>query len=98
MIQNLNEIKSLLNEHREILKERFRVSEISIFGSYARGQQTSDSDVDILIGYEQAPTLWMIAELKEYLSELLGIRVDVVTRQGLKSRIRERVLAEAVEV
>jgi predicted nucleotidyltransferase len=56
------------------------------------------SDVDILIRYDCAPTLWTIFELREYLSELLECRVDVVTENGLKPRIRSRVLLEAIEV
>ncbi|MGB0560688.1 MAG: nucleotidyltransferase family protein [Spirulinaceae cyanobacterium] len=98
MLKNLDEIKSLLQEHRTVLRKQFRVTALSIFGSYAKGQQTRESDVDILIEYEQAPTLWMIAELKDYLGNVLGLRVDIVTRNGLKKRIRERVLAEAVEI
>lgn len=98
MSKNVDEITSLLREHRPTLHAKYRVSELSIFGSYARGQQTQESDVDILIGYDQAPTLWMLTELKDYLGDVLGMRVDVVTQRGLKERIRSRVLAEAIKV
>jgi uncharacterized protein len=78
------------------LAQVYRVTEVGIFGSYARQEQTDDSDVDVLIDYHQAPTLFMLVELREYLSDLLGMKVDVVTKNGLKPRIRERVLAEVI--
>ena len=64
-MKNLEDIQLLLREHQELLQRRFRVSEMQVFGSYARGQQTIDSDVDILIGYDHPPTLWMLGELPE---------------------------------
>jgi predicted nucleotidyltransferase len=69
-----------------------------VFGSYARGVQTEASDVDILVDYEVAPTFVMLVELRDYLSEVFGLKVDIVTKNGLKPRIRDRVLAEAIYV
>jgi hypothetical protein len=51
-----------------------------------------------LVDYETAPTFIMLVELRDYLSQLFGLKVDVVTKNGLKPRIRERVLAEAVYI
>jgi hypothetical protein len=97
-MKHLEDIVSLLKQHQEILNHEFRVTEVYVFGSYARGQQTEGSDVDILIDYQKAPTLWMLADLRRYLGQLLNLQVDVVTKNGLKPRIREQVLAEAVKV
>ncbi|MDJ1169645.1 nucleotidyltransferase family protein [Roseofilum sp. BLCC_M154] len=97
-MKTLEEIKCILQEHQELVRQQFRVTEMRVFGSYARGEQTEDSDVDILIGYERAPTLWMLVELRYYLSEVLEMPVDVVTDGGLKPRIQERVWAEAIEI
>jgi uncharacterized protein len=97
-MKRLEEIQQLLQTHRDLLQAQFRVSEMSIFGSYARGQQTPSSDLDLLIDYDRPPTLWMLAQLRDYLSEMLEMRVDVVTQKGLKPRIRDRVLGEAVKV
>lgn len=97
-MKTLEEITQLLQINQEYLREKFRVSQMQVFGSYARGEQTINSDVDILIYYDRPPTLWMLGELQDYLTEVLGIRVDIVTEKGLKPRIRERVLAEAVKV
>lgn len=95
-LKTLDEIKHLLTERKELFRENFRITELGIFGSYARGEQTAESDVDVLVDYEQAPTLWTLVELRDYLSELIGLKVDVVTKNGLKPRIREQVLAEVV--
>ena len=95
---DLEAVQSVLRDHQAFIYDRFRITDLLIFGSYARREQTEQSDVDILIRYERAPTLWMIFELREYLSELLGLPVDVVTEKGLNARMRSRVLAEAIKV
>lgn len=97
-MRSLEDITQLLQVYQELLRERFRVSQMQIFGSYARRQQTSNSDLDILIRYDRPPTLWMLGELRDYLTDVLGVPVDIVTEKGLKPKIRERVLAEAVKV
>ena len=95
-MKTLEEIKQLLKQSKSLLQENYKVTELGIFGSYVRGEQTEKSDVDVLIDYEKAPTLFKLVELRSYLTELMGMKVDVVTKKGLKPRIRERVLSEVV--
>lgn len=95
-MKNLEEIKQLLQQSKSVLQENYKVTELGIFGSYVRGEQNEASDVDVLIDYEKAPTLFKLVELQNYLNELTGMKVDVVTKKGLKPRIRERVLSEVV--
>ena len=90
------EVLQILTQQKPLLLETYRLTRLGIFGSYARGEQTDESDIDVLVDYEKAPTLWRLIELRYYLSELFAIKVDVVTRNGLKARIRERVLAEVI--
>jgi hypothetical protein len=97
-MKTLNEIRQVLSLQKQSICEIYRITEIGIFGSYARGDETETSDVDILVDYETAPTLIMLVELRDYLSQLFGIKVDIVTKNGLKPRIRERVLAEVVYI
>lgn len=97
-MKTLEEIKQTLRETKPLLQEQYRVTELGIFGSYARGEQTQTSDVDVLIDYDQAPTLFKLVELRDYLTEVIEMKVDVVTKNGLKSRIRERVLSEVVYI
>lgn len=68
---------------------------IRIFGSVARGEARLDSDVDFLVEMEPGRTLFDMGGLLMDLRDLLGLEVDVVTEQGLKPRIRDRVLKEA---
>lgn len=71
---------------------------IGIFGSYVRGEQRPDSDLDILIELERPPQISLIGlvELELYLSELLGIRVDLAIKKNLKPRIGKHILQEVV--
>lgn len=90
------EVLQVLTQQKAFLLETYQLTRLGIFGSYARGEQTDESDIDVLVDYEKAPTLWRLIELRDYLSELFAIKVDVVTRNGLKARIRERVLTEVI--
>jgi hypothetical protein len=72
--------------------------DVRVFGSVARGEAGHSSDVDILVELEPGRTLLDHAALMLELEELLGCEVDVVTKAGLKPRLRERVLKEAVPV
>ncbi|MBL7199143.1 MAG: nucleotidyltransferase domain-containing protein [Anaerolineae bacterium] len=71
---------------------------IGIFGSYVRGEQRPDSDLDILIELERPPQISLIGlvELELYLSELLGIRVDLAIKKNLKPRIGKHILQEVI--
>ncbi|KOR38040.1 DNA polymerase beta [Planktothricoides sp. SR001] len=92
------EIKQILIAQKQIIQEKYHVSELGIFGSYVRGEDTEDSDVEILIDYDEAPTLIELIELEDYLSDLLDLKVDVVTKNSLKPPTKERILLEAVTV
>jgi len=95
---NLEEIKRIIEKYKDKLRRKFKVKEIGIFGSYVKGEQRRDSDIDILIKFEEIPTLLESVELENYLSEILGIKVDLVMKKVLKPRIRENILREVVYV
>ncbi|NMF67464.1 nucleotidyltransferase family protein [Brasilonema octagenarum] len=106
-MKTLEEIKQILRQNKQLLQEHYHITQLGIFGSYARGEQTQESDVDVLIDYDRAPTLFKLVELRDYLSsaicaerssEAIGMKVDIVTQNGLKPRIWERVLSEVVYV
>jgi uncharacterized protein len=80
------------------LKERYGVRSLALFGSVVRGEATEASDLDILVEYEVAPTLFQFVRLKADLSELLGAPVDLVMRSALKPAIGREILAEMVPV
>jgi uncharacterized protein len=97
-MKTLDDFKQILSQKKRLLREQYRVTRLGIFGSYARGEQTPESDLDILIDYEQAPTLFQLVELRDYLSKQVGLKVDLVTKNGLKPRMQARVLSEVVDV
>ena len=92
-------LQELLAKRDEILKiaDRHGAFNVRVFGSVARGEADLQSDVDVLIDYDRTRrSPWFLMGFIEELEALLGCKVDVVTEKGLKSRIRERVLREAV--
>jgi len=92
-------VEVLLKAKREeILRvcARYGASKVRVFGSVARSEADEESDIDFLVELEPGRTLFDLGGLQYDLEQLLGCRVDVVTERGLKPRIRERVLREAV--
>jgi predicted nucleotidyltransferase len=80
------------------LRRRFGVVSLRLFGSMARGEAGPDSDVDILVEFAEPVGLFLLADLREHLIELLGRPVDVGTEGSLRPRMREAVVAEAIRV
>ncbi len=97
-MKSLEEIVRILREHKEELAQRFGVRELAIFGSYVRGEATPESDLDILVEFDEPPGFFQFLRLEQYLSELLGVRVELVTREALKPHIGQHILQEALEV
>jgi len=92
-------LNELLQEKREdILRIATKrgASNVRIFGSVARGEADSKSDIDLLVDLEPGRSLFDLGGLLMDLQDLLGHKVDVVTERGLRERIREHVLREAI--
>jgi len=92
-------LNELLQEKREdILRIATKrgASNVRVFGSVARGEADSKSDIDLLVDLEPGRSLFDLGGLLMDLQDLLGHKVDVVTERGLRERIRERVLREAI--
>ncbi len=98
MQRSLDELKVQLEAMKPTLKRRFKVETVDIFGSYARGEQTEKSDVDLLVTYGEGADLLLAAALRRYLRRKLHVKVDVISKNYLNPRIRDEVLAEAVPV
>jgi len=97
-MKTLDEIRTLLARHREELAGIYKVQEIGIFGSYARGEQSGGSDLDVLVAFSEPIGLFEFIDLENRLGELLGVKVDLVTKGALKPRIGARILSEVVYV
>lgn len=78
------------------LRTRFHISYLGLFGSYVRGIPKGDSDLDILVEFVEEPGLFKFMELENHLSELLGVKVDLVMKGTLKPLIGRRILSEVV--
>jgi len=95
---NRDEVLQRLKTHHAEMAARFAVEHISLFGSAARDELRTDSDVDVLVSFRGAPTFVAYMGLKRYLQALLGRPVDLVTESGLKPRARARVERDLIRV
>lgn len=89
---------AILRQHMPDLRERYRVRSLAVFGSYVHHAQTPDSDLDVLVEFTDPPGLLKFIELEHYLSDLLGVKVDLVMKEALKPAIGRRILSEVVPV
>ncbi|KYC46496.1 MAG: Nucleotidyltransferase domain protein [Candidatus Methanofastidiosum methylothiophilum] len=93
-MKSLEEIERLIEEHKDEITARYYVKEIGLFGSYLKGQANPKSDLDILVEFEKTPGLFDFLDLEEYLTDLLGIKVDLVMKKSLKPYIGKIILNE----
>jgi predicted nucleotidyltransferase len=92
----IDEFKNRINSHRKELEDEYSVKDIGLFGSYIKGKQDEGSDLDVLVEFSKPISLFTFTRLQRYLSQLLGVEVDLVMRKALKPRIGERILSEVV--
>lgn len=99
-MKDLASIKDILQEQKPYLYQKYGVTEVGIFGSYIRGEQGADSDLDVLINLTDPPRISLLGlvGLQNYLSDLLGIDVDIALKNNLKKRIGLRILQEVEAV
>ena len=97
-MKTLEEIKTQLEELKPTLKKRYQVETIGIFGSYTRGEQTKKSDADILVVFSEDAHIgfFKFLELEELLTQKLEVKVDLVTKNALKPRLKEQILKETI--
>lgn len=89
------QLKKTLKKYKPVLQKKYKVKKIAIFGSYARGEQSEHSDVDILVEFYE-PIGWEFVDLKELLEKITGKKVDLVTVKALKPQLKETILSEAI--
>lgn len=94
----IDHYRRILREQLPALRNRWGVASLEMFGSRTRGDARADSDLDVLVTLEKPIGLFQFVELESRLTELLGLKVDLVLRSALKPKIGERILAEAVPV
>lgn len=96
-MQPLSTILTVLAQHKGYLRNTYAVSRLGVFGSYARNEQTDQSDVDILVELDH-PIGLQFVDLADYLERTLGLKVDLVTRNALKPNLSPMILQELRDV
>jgi predicted nucleotidyltransferase len=98
MKKKIDQIIMKLRENKPVLEEKYSVKNLEVFGSYVLGEQKKGSDLDVLVDFYKTIDLFKYIELENYLSETLGVKVDLVMKDALKPRIKDRILNEAIPV
>lgn len=98
MKKSLDEIRKILNKQRDELRLKYKIKEIAIFGSYVRGEQKKESDIDILAEFEEPISLLDLVGAELYLSEILKIKVDLIPKEDVRPELKEIILKEAVSI
>ncbi|MFH1258624.1 MAG: nucleotidyltransferase family protein [Elusimicrobiota bacterium] len=95
-MKTLKEIERLLKGQKEVLKKKYGIEEIGVFGSYVRKTMKQRSDLDILVEFGRTIGLLKFVEIENYLGDLLGIKVDLVMKGALKPKIGRQILKEVI--
>ncbi|VVB84248.1 Nucleotidyltransferase domain protein [uncultured archaeon] len=98
MKKKIDQIIMKLRENKPVLEKEYKVKTLGVFGSYVRGEQKKSSDLDVLVEFSKTIDLFKYIELENYLCEKLGVKVDLIMKDTLKPRIKDRILNEAIPV
>jgi len=95
---SVEDLLAKLKELKPVIAARYKAKEIGLFGSFARGEQRANSDIDLLVEFEEGADLFDLVGLANYLEEALQRKVDIVPKRALRAELREAVLREVVAV
>ncbi|MBN8656425.1 MAG: nucleotidyltransferase family protein [Anaerolineae bacterium] len=91
----LQKYLEILREKKPYLVEQYHIASLEVFGSYIRHEEHKKSDLDILVTFTRPPSLLKYVRMENYLSDLLGVKVDLVMKDSLKPMIGKNILREA---
>jgi hypothetical protein len=97
-MKTLDEIKTIIRQHRDVLAERYGIAVVGIFGPYVREEQGQQSDIDLLADILRPISLLELVGAELYLNEILGAKVDLVPKRDVREELRETILREAIAV
>ncbi|MGL4498475.1 MAG: nucleotidyltransferase family protein [Planktothrix sp.] len=95
---NFGEVYGVLKQYLPQVQLTYGVKSLGVFGSFVRGEMTDSSDLDLLVEFEGTPTFRKYMDLKFFLEDLFGRKVDLVIQGDIKAQIRDRILREVVYV
>jgi hypothetical protein len=97
-MKTLDEIRTIIRQHRDALAEKYGIAVVGVFGSYVRGEQKRQSDIDLLVDILHPISLLELVGAEIYLSEVMGSKVDLVPKRDVREELRETILAEAIAI
>ena len=95
MTKRLEGLLAQLKDILPMLRIQYHVRTLEVFGSFVHGTESESSDLDLLVTFDEVPTLFQFVALENYLSDSLGVRVDLVMKESLKPAIGKYILEEA---
>lgn len=98
MNKKIDRIIMAFRKNKLVLEEKYSVKNLEVFGSYVWGKQKKGSDLDVFVEFSKTIDLFKYMELEEFMSKKLGVKVDLVMKDTLKPRIKERILNEGIPV
>jgi predicted nucleotidyltransferase len=98
MKKDLQKILIQLRELNPVLQNEYKVKKIELFGSYFSNHQNTDSDLDILVSFSETPGLLKFIELENFLSDKIGIKVDLVMKDAVKPRLRNSIINNSLAI
>jgi predicted nucleotidyltransferase len=98
MKAKLEDVISIVRSLEGQIRKEYKAEIVGVFGSYARGEQKADSDVDILVRFLEGATLFDFVGLGDFLEDKLNVKVDVVSDRAIREELREQILKEVVTV
>ena len=94
----ITEIQSTIAAEKDEIRRRYRAEIKGIFGSYARGDFHADSDLDLLVDFDEGANLFDLVGLQQFLEEKLDCKVDLVSRRSLRAELRTSILNEMISL
>ena len=98
MVKTRDQILTFLSQNKKLFRDKFHIVRIGLFGSFARGEQNLDSDIDLLVEFEEnTKELYDLKlQIKDFFKTSLGLEVDICREKYIKARIKSPILKEAV--
>lgn len=97
-MKTVEQIRAAIRQHQEGLVERYGVKVVGLFGSYARGEHRKRSDLDLLVDIVRPISLLELIGAELYLSEVLGVKVDLIPKRDVREELRETIFREALSI
>lgn len=97
-MKTLEKVKQILRENFEFLTNMYRIRSMGIFGSYVREEQKKESDIDILVEFNEPISLLKLVNIENFLTDFIGIKVDLISKEDIRPELKETILSEVVYI